>query len=195
MDLKNLLKFFKLNESTISMLLGALAIVIVGILIINYSGRKREGETIPPIGTEKEEITLPAVHKVAKGEDLWKISEEYYGTGYNWTDIAEANNLKNANIITAGEELTIPDVAAKFVGEIKPTTTPSESTANEALTTSAEENEPIIGTRYTVVKGDYLWEIAIRAYGDGYRWIDISRANNLVNPNIIHTGNILIIPR
>jgi len=34
--LKNFLKKLKLNESTISMILGALVIVVVGVLIFNY---------------------------------------------------------------------------------------------------------------------------------------------------------------
>ncbi|PIZ97158.1 MAG: lectin, partial [Candidatus Levybacteria bacterium CG_4_10_14_0_2_um_filter_35_8] len=37
--------------------------------------------------------------------------------------------------------------------------------------------------------------IAVRAYGDGYRWVDIARANGLENPDLIFSGNVLKIPR
>ncbi|HUV71729.1 MAG TPA: LysM peptidoglycan-binding domain-containing protein [Clostridia bacterium] len=46
-----------------------------------------------------------------------------------------------------------------------------------------------------MVKGDTLWDISVRAYQDGYRWVEIAEANNLSNPNIIHPGNALTIPR
>ena len=50
------------------------------------------------------------------------------------------------------------------------------------------------GRYYTVVKGDTLWAIAKRYYGDGNRYPEIARANNIANPNIIHIGQKLFIP-
>ena len=50
------------------------------------------------------------------------------------------------------------------------------------------------GRYYTVVKGDTLWAIAKRYYGDGNRYPEIARANNIANPNIIHIGQKLLIP-
>lgn len=47
---------------------------------------------------------------------------------------------------------------------------------------------------YTVVKGDTLWAIAKKYYGDGNRYPEIARANNIANPNIIHIGQKLLIP-
>ena len=54
---------------------------------------------------------------------------------------------------------------------------------------------PISGNSYTIAKGDYLWSIALRAYGNGYKWVDIAKANKLTNPDIINVDNKLIIPR
>ena len=194
MNLKNLLKKIKLNESTISMLLGVLVIIIVGILIINLLGKKEEGEMIPAIGTEQENIILPTTHIVIKGENLWKISEKYYNSGYNWTDIVKANGIKNPNILLVGQNLTIPDVQSKNLNTSGLTQSPSLSPQlNENNNIQAELNETTKGT-YKVVKGDYLWKISISIYADGYRWVDIAKANNLKNPNIIHPGNELILP-
>jgi len=39
----------------------------------------------------------------------------------------------------------------------------------------AQVQNPITSNTYTVVKGDFLWDIAIRTYGDGYRWVDIAK--------------------
>ncbi len=46
-----------------------------------------------------------------------------------------------------------------------------------------------------VVKGDSLWEIAVRAYGDGYQYPRIFAANpNLTDPDKIEVGAFLRVP-
>lgn len=47
---------------------------------------------------------------------------------------------------------------------------------------------------YTVVKGDTLWGIAKRYYGNGNQYPKIAKANNIKNPDIIHIGQKLLIP-
>ena len=47
---------------------------------------------------------------------------------------------------------------------------------------------------YTVVRGDTLWGIAKRFYGNGSRYPEIAKANNIPNPDIIHIGQVLLIP-
>jgi nucleoid-associated protein YgaU len=59
----------------------------------------------------------------------------------------------------------------------------------ENINTAVSENT------YTVSKGDSLWSIAVKAYGDGYKWTEIANANNLKNPNVIFTGTSLNLPR
>ena len=177
MTLKSFLKSFKTNESTISMVLGALVIVIVGILVVNYF-KDRRGQTLP------EALTTTGIkkeHIVTKGESLWSIAEDYYGSGYNWVDLAKANSLSNFNL-EVGQEISIPDIAAR------------EPTATKKIVT-AENLTSIPGNSYTVVRGDNLWKIAVRAYGDGYKWVELAKINNLKNPDLIHSGNVLIIPR
>ncbi len=180
-DLKKFLKNLKLNEESISMVLGALVIVIVGILVVNYFKDKRS-QTLPEALTTTNQSQIGKTHKVVKGETLWSISEDVYGSGYNWTDVYKANKLTSENL-EVGQELTLPDVSSK-----QPTATKQISTINKTATA-------ISGSTYTVVKGDFLWEIAIRAYGDGYKWVEIAKANKLKNPNIIHSGNVLTLPR
>ncbi len=60
-------------------------------------------------------------------------------------------------------------------------------------TPSVEENKPQKEI-YVVRRGDYLWKIAIQKYGDGYKWVEIARANHLVNPDLLFRGQKLIIP-
>ena len=180
-DLKKLLKTIKLNEENISMVLGAIVLVIVGILIANYFKDKKSG-SIPANSTQ---ASATSEHIVVQGETLWSIAEDSFGSGYNWTDIKSANNLESENI-EVGQKLVIPD-----------NTEPKEptTTIEVSQTIVSEETNTIIGETYTVVKGDSLWNIAVRAYGDGFKWSEIAKANKLTNPNVIHSGNVLVLPR
>lgn len=145
----------------------------------------------PQVKTDKDNN----VWVVQKGETLWQIAESKYTSGYNWVDIARANNLVNPDDIHAGDRLVLPKVTAKV---------PTIQTEKTQVAKNVQENTtPAVGTSmnkitgkiYTVEKGDNLWSIAVRAYGDGYKWVDIARANNLANPGMIFSGNKLDIPR
>ena len=52
------------------------------------------------------------------------------------------------------------------------------------------------GTTYTVVKGDCLWNIAKRFYGNGAKYTLIYNANKgiIKNPSLIYPGQVLTIP-
>lgn len=203
----------KLNESTISMVLGAIVIIVVGYLIVNYFKNIDQNGSLPPIETTSETV-LPTTHVVAVGEDLWSISERYYDSGYNWVDIAEANDLANPGMISEGQELIIPVAQSRTTGDSlaqeqtiteapNPTAIPTQVMQEIVPTKAPVEMQPsqptmmsdISGGSYTVVKGDNLWNIAVRAYGDGYRWVEIAQANELVNPSLIHPGNVFVLPR
>lgn len=127
---------------------------------------------------------LPASYTVKTGDDLWNIAQKEYGSGYNWVDIANANNLTMPNILFVGTKLTLPKVAPKLA------TTPSQA-SNMTIA-----GPKISGSTYTIQHGDNLWNIAVRAYNDGYQWTKIAKANNLTqNPGLIHSGNTIKIPR
>jgi len=208
--IKNLLKNLKLHESTVSTVLGFLVIVVVGLLVVNYFRNLDTNPPFPEAGQTAQEEGASSNYKVAAGDSLWSISEKVYGSGYNWVDIRDANNIENPNDIVEGQELIIPEVEANSSMEKlaqatdgttvtaapvisaspAPTATPEAQIAGDESETPKATAE---GT-YTVVRGDNLWEIAESVYGDGYRWTDIAEANNLANPSIIHAGNILTIP-
>lgn len=60
-------------------------------------------------------------------------------------------------------------------------------------TKSAESSS---GKTYTVVKGDCLWNIAKKFYGNGSQYTKIYNANKdkIKNPNLIYVGQVLTIP-
>lgn len=191
MFLKKLKKFLKKNDSNISLIIGLVIIVIVGLFIINNYDSTKDGEIIPSIGTESE-LGLGERHIVKKGEDLWKIALNYYESGYDWIKIAEANKIKAPYSIETGQELIIPAIEKATPvpekEEISPTAKPTEVAPISVETSIGSD-------KYTVIKGDSLWSIALRSYGDGYKWVNIAKANDLKNPGLIHPGNEFVIPR
>lgn len=203
----------KVSESYISIGLGLLVVVVVGILLYNYFTQRG---TKPAPETSREdnipEATMSAkpgtTYTVVEGDTLWSISEKSYGTGYNWVDIQQTNNLPNGDDLIAGQQLLIPEVSPKLaVAQISPipiispliTPTPPSPlpspTTIAAIVPSPASVTTITGSTYTVAKGDTLWNIACRAYGDCYGWTKIAQANKLVNPDLIHPGNIFTLPR
>ena len=61
------------------------------------------------------------------------------------------------------------------------------------------ENSPapkVENKTYTVVKGDCLWNIAKKFYGNGSQYTKIYNANTdkIKNPNLIYPGQVLVIP-
>lgn len=58
--------------------------------------------------TETAAATAATVYKVVAGDSLWKIAEATYGDGLMWSKIAEANTLRNPNLISIGRELQLP---------------------------------------------------------------------------------------
>ena len=54
--------------------------------------------------------------------------------------------------------------------------------------------EPETADRYTVVKGDCLWTICRRVYGDGSLAYKLADVNQIKNPNLIYPGQVLTLP-
>jgi nucleoid-associated protein YgaU len=199
--LKQLLKTMKLNESMLSMLFGVVTVILIGVLVLRmYRANKptitsQAEQTTQPAASEKvgevpvvtradgKQYTaqLPETVTVAKGDHLWGIAEKNYGSGYNWVDIAKENGLKNPGILTVGQVLKLPKVSVKVLAQAKVTT--------------STELPKIEGGSYTVVKGDSLWTIAVRAYADGYKWSEVAKFNNLTSPGRIEVGQVIKLPR
>lgn len=185
---------WKWGESYTSFLLG-LVVVIVGVLfgvtLVRQHKNLQETSSIQATPIVTASITPQPTelkegqktYTVQTGDNLWSIAEKFYQSGYNWTDIAKANNLSDPSTIHVGNNLVIPSV------------TPLQQTVTPTPSPEVTKTNAISGSSYTVQKGDDLWSIAVRAYGDGYKWTDIAKANNLANPGMIFSGNVLTIPR
>ena len=131
-------------------------------------------------------------YTVKDGETLWSISEKVYGDGFKWGEIAKDNNISDPTTLEKGAKLVIKDIP-KIV--VKPDVIAKSPDTAEIPVKMDTTVQKIVSDKYTVVHGDNLWEIAVRAYGDGYRWTDLARVNSLSNPDLIFSGNVLKLPR
>lgn len=158
-----------LSEDTISMFLGLIIVVMVVLLVINYVRRNKGNIEVPGISSNNQE-NLTEMGKeekkytVKKGDNLWKIAESVLGSGFRWVEISGINNLQNPDLIFSGQELKIPE---------------------EEIV----EKEPVNG-EYVVKKGDSLWKISVKLYGDGFKWVKLWETNKSLirNPNLIEIG-------
>lgn len=211
--MKNILKSLKINESVISTFLGGLVVIVIGVLIFNYFSSINKGviseqapvEITPSVVGQKAPVIveedgvmvpqgLPTMYKVEKGDNLWKIAEKFYNSGYNWTDIAKENGMKNPGSIEIGMDISIPKVEVKMATVLAATVPFTKASNGEVI----KEPVTINTDSYTTVKGDYLWDIAVRAYGDGYAWTKIYVANREKignNPSKLYSGIELTIPK
>lgn len=189
----NILSRIKFTESYTSLILGAIVVLIAGILFVSFAKGNKNAQTSSTKDVSKIEqnSNTSSMYTVNVGDDLWSISENVYKDGYKWVEIAKANKLENPGIIYSGDKLIIPTITPSVIQK--------EIAQNEELNPQTQtpviQNNSITGNSYTVVEGDNLWDIAVRAYGDGFRWPEIAVANNLSNPSLIFSGNVFIIPR
>ena len=117
-------------------------------------------------------------HVVQPGENLYRIALRY---GTTWPVLAAANGLVNPNLIYSGQVLIIPAPGAQ----------PPATPAPVYPTAMPQPTTPPTGGSYTVVAGDTLSRIALR-YNTTVA--ALVQANNVVNPNLIYVGQVLVIP-
>lgn len=177
------LVFQKIKQNYQSIVLGVLVVLVAISVMVKLSSQTQKSVALKKTTPSAEKTTADKkTYTVKKGDSLWLIAENQYGSGFNALDIARTNKIKNPNFIGAGQKLTIPDV------EVRKPTKGLIAQAKTAEITIKED-------KYTIKKGDNLWQIALQAYGDGYQWVKIAKENKISDPNLIHVDNILNLPR
>lgn len=63
--------------------------------------------------------------------------------------------------------------------------------AGESGSASKRTDERVTPRTYTVKKGDTLWDIACRFYGDGTKWGSIAAKNGVSDPRKLQVGKVL----
>ncbi len=175
------------NQSKLNMVLGALIVLVVGILIFNYFNKSRPdlGPAQSTTSTDQQDVApgnLPGKYTVKEGDTLFDIANTYYNDGYQYSEIVKTNNLTNPDTIETGQVLDIPKLENAILTPVM-------------QTTDTEWGLKITENTYTVQEGDWLSTIAGRAYGDIYAYSKIAQANNIPDPDNIEVGTVLTIPR
>ncbi len=185
-----------LNQSYVSLIIGLVIVLIVGILVFNHLKNQSAN-----LGTAEHTIQQATAsnnqkpsttssteaggkYTVKEGDTLFLIAQKFYQNGYDYPLIASANKISDPDVISTGQNLNIPKLTTN--------TTPLGTGGSTDQTIWGEK---ITGDTYTVQKGDWLSKIAGRAYGDIYAYTKIAKANKITDPNNLEVGMVLKIPR
>ena len=137
-------------------------------------------------------VSKTNVHRVLPGETLTKIAIEH---GVTVAELEEANEIKNANGLRAGQTLTIP--TAKSAP--KPAAAPVVQDTNKAAFLATKTEVPIVSATakappqsYVVAKGDTPTSIAKKFNTSS---TDLLKLNKIDDPKKIQIGQTLKLPQ
>ncbi|MBL8134300.1 MAG: LysM peptidoglycan-binding domain-containing protein, partial [Anaerolineae bacterium] len=149
-------------------------------------------------------LALPALaqesvtHIIQPGETLFRISQQY---GVSVEAIATANDIANTWTIFSGQALLIPPASASLdeliaaaqggsANEIEATVPEEAAPPVEAADEERVEAEPVQEQIHEVAWGESLGSIASR-YNMSME--ELARINNITNPDLIYSGQQLVI--
>ncbi|GAG50719.1 unnamed protein product, partial [marine sediment metagenome] len=143
----------------------------------------------PPVSVVEGVAPQLKTYTVQEDDNLWKLAERFYGDGSLWTRIDDANRdvIPPSNVLQVGTVLVIPEVGPGTAEVLPP---PSRVEGPPPLPPAADT------TTYTVERGDTLYGIARKLYGDGNLHTTILEANRdrVPDPRKIPVGTVLVIP-
>ncbi|WP_119065432.1 LysM peptidoglycan-binding domain-containing protein [Aggregatilinea lenta] len=119
---------------------------------------------------------------VQRGDTVSALAAQY---GSTVAAIVQANSLSNSALIYVGQTLIIP-VTSPYT--VPPTFTPAPIYGQPGAQPTAVAS---VGGTYTVAYGDTLTSIAARYNTTA---AVLAQLNNIVNPNLIYSGQVLSIP-
>lgn len=129
------------------------------------AGYGRPDWSLVPSDTDDKPSTSGGTYTVKAGDSWWLIAEKQMGSGSKMNELASANGKTINDVIHPGDILKIP---GKSGGSTQKT--------------------------YTVKSGDSFWGIAASQMGNGSKMYDLAAANGMTINDVIHPGNVLVIP-
>ena len=135
-------------------------------------------EIKPPVKPAplKTDVAAENVYVIKAGDSLSKIAVKH---GVNTQELAELNQIADANKIRIGQKLILPDYAKP--SQSQPTAAPAAAKSTAAAT----------GDAYVIKAGDSLSKIAS---AHGVKMKDLAAANQITDYNKIRIGQKLVIP-
>lgn len=126
---QNLLEQLKLSESYVSLILGAVVVLVLSLgffVFLKGNNSVNSNKVLPAndaatgipnsVSISPAAVSNPAVSGITERtyilqaeESLWDVAVKFYGDGFRWTDIARINNLEeSADYVPPGAKLIIP---------------------------------------------------------------------------------------
>lgn len=127
--------------------------------------------------------------ELPKGKDLFSTN-----ITVSLEDYSIIEDAKEGFDVTASIKLKQYKLFSTKVVQLQ-TTIAASSSSGVIFIPAKEEIPPKVNTStippYTVKSGDCLWNICKRFLGDGSKYSQIAKLNNISNPNIIYSGQVI----
>jgi LysM repeat protein len=141
--------------------------------------------------TSQKPFQFIVCRKKPDGKSLFNTNIKVSLESYKLTeDVKEGFDIKVKITLKQWRDYGTKTVKVTITAE-KPKAAP------EPVRATTNSPAPASAQTYTVVKGDCLWNIAKKFYGNGSKYTVIYNANKGViggNPNLIYPGQVLTIP-
>lgn len=156
----------------------------------NFQNAKYYLGVLENLKVNRSAFQFIVVRKFPNGKDIFNTNIKVALEEYTITDTTEEGFDTKVKIkLKQYKEYSTKKVQVTIKQYRPPAVTRTVTTNNTAVAKPSGQN-------YTVKRGDCLWNIAKRFYGNGAKYITIYNANRskIRNPNLIYPGQVLWIP-
>lgn len=156
----------------------------------NFQNAKYYLGVLENLKVNRSAFQFIVVRKFPNGKDIFNTNIKVALEEYTITDTTEEGFDTKVKIkLKQYKEYSTKRVQVTIKQYRPPAVTRTVTTNNTAVAKPSGQN-------YTVKRGDCLWNIAKRFYGNGAKYTTIYNANRskIRNPNLIYPGQVLWIP-
>lgn len=156
----------------------------------NFQNAKYYLGVLENLKVNRSAFQFIVVRKFPNGKDIFNTNIKVALEEYTITDTTEEGFDTKVKIkLKQYKEYSTKKVQVTIKQYRPPAVTRTVTTNNTAVAKPSGQN-------YTVKRGDCLWNIAKRFYGNGAKYTTIYNANRskIRNPNLIYPGQVLWIP-
>ena len=156
----------------------------------NFQNAKYYLGVLENLKVNRSAFQFIVVRKFPNGKDIFNTNIKVALEEYTITDTTEEGFDTKVKIkLKQYKEYSTKKVQVTIKQYRPPAVTRTVTTNNTAVAKPSGQN-------YTVKRGDCLWNIAKRFYGNGAKYTTIYNANRskIRNPNLIYPGQVLWLP-
>ena len=178
-----------------------LSVALAGGAVLLWNGCATSQKRMTPVNEQQKSEYLKEKSEFLKGMDVVEKPE----LEPDWADFVKDHypNWRRHYWVDRGQWGNRGYIFGRPAAETEPVVeqiTPLPP-AEPAAPTIVENEPPKVAaperpTKYVVRRGDSLWRIAGKVYGNPLKWPRIYRANKdkIKNPNLIYANQVLVIP-